>query len=1351
MALRLCTWALSGDETAKARVADYTERLKQAGYISGDETYCENPNYKNHTYWRLPRSEVPFLFQTTTQRWFADPILSQDGQGGVIDRTMRTVFTHDHFGPSSIQQHGFYSALLIEPPAKTHEVTTDNAEVLKTEFPKVCEADGLNCAEALGEADRMTTVAWGGDAWEGARKMVFNVPNDPTHPDFREFALSIADFALLYDPRDWDAPDRLATNKDDDLGADLVNQLGSLQGMSQIFCEAVWRTDPQSLANVCGVAFESDGPKGPVYYPADPPAWLAGGAAGDSLHANRYQGDIVTDDEVAALELHLTGYRHKAAGGKDTRLAKPVAAPERPESISVDHHDPYLVNYRGAPLPLRIGDKDSDDRLSDDCAPKQMGVQGQHPMTDANGQGVPTSEVVDALAGGDFGECSRKLQIAGDLGDLGRALQSGPHQDPETPVLEAYQDERITFRLIQGAQEVQHTFNVAGQPFRRNIDQLFPQGMRPTVVSAVKSLHRQCLELRQVVRSRPREADIWSDTAPSLLRDVFASAMASGIIDSSETVDEKLAFWDYYQSAIAGCDNIEGFTFAQEIGISEHFEMQGSLRADGLGSARVASREANTRSRIEAARSGAGLEDPSVPDGSSDYLYSFGSVDSLWNGAWGLVRVFKDEETRDPATIPELNPGRAVAPVGIGTRVTRLSLDAVAQANAREAARLGEEASPVSPLVASVTGIPGGSGLDCPLPDQDNRVTIVDAVVVAFETREVFGSKGTQYGDGVVDPDGLMLALLDPAEFTGVGNAAAAMEDDRFWNGVTRDEALDQVRAVYAGGQPEPMVLRVTAGECLRLRVLNLLTTVDGGGLRDQLGDAILPKITPLNADPIMHVEQKDNQTVRIELERPEAGPAGGVRPSARLALNFGLPGLDLSRDVPQGFGYGREGVKAGTDTIASPLLASYAGRFRIGLPRSKTLSTNMRDHVEPRANARLAELLQQTPDSLVAGSGFAGSLRLIYAPNEAENALATALGEGFVMTYRSDGGLLRSFGRSSFEDAEFVASMCGTQPNCDAVELQVAIEGLADTAMRSALNDVTHWIPYAFGAVPIRSTTDMISHVQHGLFGAIVVTPQTWEAVDSDDRSCTTLIIGGQDSGYDHCRVQPPAMPGLSGQPRVYTATRPAEPAGYAALAEADDDPVRVREFVLFYQDGLNLWDDRAPEAHWTDGTKTGARTVPDCQICDDSYDLGEAGVSQTSPAFSRLLRTPGGYQIQESDDLNQHVFPDDYPLADIRKLTLKAHDGEQVVIRVVHPGGRARQRAFVMNGLGYDDLFPGFGFRNAALLAPGKAINAWLTPHVFADGDKPRVYYWHDGPTHLRAGGVWGLLEVAPAKDAP
>lgn len=91
-----------------------------------------------------------------------------------------------------------------------------------------------------------------------------------------------------------------------------------------------------------------------------------------------------------------------------------------------------------------------------------------------------------------------------------------------------------------------------------------------------------------------------------------------------------------------------------------------------------------------------------------------------------------------------------------------------------------------------------------------------------------------------------------------------------------------------------------------------------------------------------------------------------------------------------------------------------------------------------------------------------------------------------------------------------------------------------------------------------------------------------------------------------------------------------------------------------------------------------------------------------------------------------------------------LRAIAGDEVVIHVVHPGGRARQRAFATVAQDYDDLFRGFGLPRAALLAPGKAITASLTKAV-----EPGCYLWFDGPAHLRSAGTWGLLDVVGAED--
>ena len=48
---------------------------------------------------------------TTIQRWAIDPLLNWQGH----DRTLRTVFTHDHMGPSTHQQVGLYAGVLVEP------------------------------------------------------------------------------------------------------------------------------------------------------------------------------------------------------------------------------------------------------------------------------------------------------------------------------------------------------------------------------------------------------------------------------------------------------------------------------------------------------------------------------------------------------------------------------------------------------------------------------------------------------------------------------------------------------------------------------------------------------------------------------------------------------------------------------------------------------------------------------------------------------------------------------------------------------------------------------------------------------------------------------------------------------------------------------------------------------------------------------------------------------------------------------------------------------------------------------------------------------------------------------------
>ncbi|MGR9073452.1 MAG: copper oxidase, partial [Gammaproteobacteria bacterium] len=101
--------------------------------------------------------------QTTVQRWWADPIVNDSGD----DRTLRTVFTHDHFGPSTHQHPGLYAGLVIEPFNSTwvHNETGD---------PLGGRGDG------------------GPTTWEAV------ILTDNPEESYREFLLEMGDFSLAY-------------------------------------------------------------------------------------------------------------------------------------------------------------------------------------------------------------------------------------------------------------------------------------------------------------------------------------------------------------------------------------------------------------------------------------------------------------------------------------------------------------------------------------------------------------------------------------------------------------------------------------------------------------------------------------------------------------------------------------------------------------------------------------------------------------------------------------------------------------------------------------------------------------------------------------------------------------------------------------------------------------------------------------------------------------------------------------------------------------------------------------------------------------------------------------------------
>ena len=124
---------------------------------------------------------------TTVQRWMADPLLPGIFEGD--DRTIRTVFTHDHFSPSTHQQAGLYAGLLVEPEG-SNWFDSRTGELMGGESP-------------LGEPIALREDG-GPTSWRA------NIVTEDPALSFRELALEFQDITLAYPMASKAYPDPLA-------------------------------------------------------------------------------------------------------------------------------------------------------------------------------------------------------------------------------------------------------------------------------------------------------------------------------------------------------------------------------------------------------------------------------------------------------------------------------------------------------------------------------------------------------------------------------------------------------------------------------------------------------------------------------------------------------------------------------------------------------------------------------------------------------------------------------------------------------------------------------------------------------------------------------------------------------------------------------------------------------------------------------------------------------------------------------------------------------------------------------------------------------------------------------------
>ncbi len=300
-----------------------------------------------------PQSKAWVGAQATVQRWYVDPLTNNSG----FDRTYMTVFTHDHYGPSTHQMVGLYGGLLVEPK--------DSKWTALDGTPFGSRSDG------------------------GPTSYAANILPTNKADSYREFALMWEDLQLVYAPTSKTKPDCYEGQSPPYFDCNPVasqNYLG-------------W-ADPQNVINCPNCNPGSPGPNPP-------------------------QPFLIADFGLGV----------------------------------------FSMNYRAEPLALRVNKPTTNinpkaDGYAADLSHAFRSIERFDKTFSA--QPAPGSPIVPGCTSAD---CFKFPQLPISDGML--------PQDPYTPLLRAYENDKVQIRVLAGAHTSMHDFMLHGlkwkfEPFNAN-------------------------------------------------------------------------------------------------------------------------------------------------------------------------------------------------------------------------------------------------------------------------------------------------------------------------------------------------------------------------------------------------------------------------------------------------------------------------------------------------------------------------------------------------------------------------------------------------------------------------------------------------------------------------------------------------------------------------------------------------------------------------------------------------------------------------------------------------------------------------------------------------------------------
>ena len=390
--------------------------------------------------------------QTTIQLWDADPLLSNTGG----ERTLRTIFTHDHLSPSTHQQAGLYAGLVVEPQSSLWYLP--NGERMNSRLDGgptnwegyiVTSPDGNSYREFVIEFQD-TQLAYANTSIDKVGNTVFRQTTKPTDPAAFDAALSV-------DPRTLNQPVSPQT-----IGAFIaILDRGQLPAQFP----TIFATNGIPLSPKATVTVLSKDNRWQIQEPAQAGTLNAGASyivwATNFGPANLPPG-LPPVQVPSSLYVGTPGITPGWVDSANALNPAPVPASDlsaglnnpHPQLVSDGRVGTYSMNYRNESVIARVSPLAATDKLIKQIDLGYAFSSLTDRRTDAlNVQPKPGSPIDPAKPGGFKFPPEVVPSGASGVNEAG---------DPFTPLMRAYAGDPVQVRTLVGAHTLAHSFQIQG-------------------------------------------------------------------------------------------------------------------------------------------------------------------------------------------------------------------------------------------------------------------------------------------------------------------------------------------------------------------------------------------------------------------------------------------------------------------------------------------------------------------------------------------------------------------------------------------------------------------------------------------------------------------------------------------------------------------------------------------------------------------------------------------------------------------------------------------------------------------------------------------------------------------------